>query len=90
MPFNGEPIFFAYGAIQIVVQSNLVEIDDLTAAFANKVGVGCCGSVEPLLPLDHAHAVNHTVLLEELQIAVYRSQTEIGVAGLQGLIDPVG
>ena len=90
MPFNGQPIFFAYGAIQIVVQPDLMEIDHLTAASANKVGVGCCGSVEPLLALDNAHAVDHTVLLEELQIAVYSPQTEIGVAGLQGLIDPVG
>ena len=90
MPFNGQPIFFAYGAIEIVVQPDFMEIDHLTAASANKVGVGCCGSIETLLSLDNAHAVDHTVLLEELQVAVYSPQTEIGVAGLQGLIDPVG
>ena len=90
VPFNGKTIFFAYGAIEIVVQPDFVEIDHLAAAAANKVGMGRCICIEPLLPVDHAHTVNHTVLLEEFQIPVYRSQTEVGVAGLQSLIDPVG
>ena len=88
--FNRQPVLLADGAIQIFVQTDLVKIDHLTAAAANKVGVGRRSSVEPLLPLDHAHAVDHTVLLEELQITVHCPQTEIGVAWLQGLIDPVG
>ena len=90
MAINGQPVFFAYCAIQVVIQPDLVEIYDLAAAAANKVGVGCGSSVESLLAIDHAYTVDHTVLLEEFQVAVYCPQTEIGVAGLQSLIDPVG
>ena len=66
------------------------QVQDQAAAVANKVAVGGDDAVKPLLPLDHAHALDVAVLLEKDQIAVDRPQTQIRVGGLQLVIDPLG
>jgi len=82
MPFNGESVFFAHGAIQTGIRLDLVQIKDAAAAITNEMGVRGGGGIKTFLPLNHAHADDRTVLPEEIQIAVDRPQTQIGVCGL--------
>ena len=88
--FHLEPILQADSTVKLGVDLNLIQVYNRTAARANKVTVGRGDSVKPLLPLYHADALHVAVLLEKNQIAVNSAQTEIGVGGLQGLIDPFG
>ena len=90
MSGNCKPILPADGLVQICAQSNLGQIHDRSAAFANKMAVGLGNCIKPLLPLDHADALNKPVVLEENQVPVDRSQAEVGMGGLELLINPFG
>ena len=65
MPGNCKPILPANGLVQVASQSNLGKIDNRSAAFANKMAVGLSHCVKPLLPLNHAHALDESVVLEK-------------------------
>ena len=90
VPGNCKPVLPADGLIQICIQGDPGQIYDSSAAFANKVAVGGGDCVEPFLSLDHAHALNQAVVLEENQVPVHRPQTEIGVGRLKLMVDPLG
>ena len=45
--------------------------------------------VEALLPVDHANALDGSILLKEQQIAVHGPQAEIRVGAFQGMVDPL-
>ena len=73
MSGNCKPILPADGLVQICVQRDLGQIDDGSAAFANKMTVRLGDGVEPFLSLHHAHTLDESVVLEENQVPVDRT-----------------
>lgn len=90
MALNHKPILLADSLVQITAGRNPGQVQDRTAATANKVTVRRNHSVKPLLALNHSHALNHAALLEKEQVTVYRSQAEVGVLRLQLAVYPLG
>ena len=89
MAVDLEPILLADGLFQVGIDLDLGQVGNSAAARANKVAVRICEAVEALLAVDHAHALDVAPLLEKDQVAVYGAQAQVGVGGLQLLVDPL-
>ena len=70
---------FGYGLFQTGVRLDQIQINNLAASVANKVGMGGGVSIKAFLPVYNSYTLNTSVLLEKIQITVDRSKTEIGV-----------
>ena len=82
MALHGQTILLADVAGEGAVQLDAVQVDHRAAVGANKVTVGSGVSVEPLLPVHHAHALHLSLLLEKDQVAIDGAQAQVGVGGL--------
>ena len=65
---NHKPVLRTDGLVQLFPRVNVVEVQDSAAALANKVTVGPGVPVEVLLPVDHAHALDGPLLLENSRL----------------------
>ena len=64
------------------------QILHLAAASADEVRMGIDMGVVPLQPAHHADGLNGARLLEHGKVAVHRPQAEVGIDGLELLVDP--
>ena len=90
VPGNCKPVLPADRAVQSCSQRDPGQVDNGSAAFANKVTVRGGDRVKTLLPLDHADTLDEAVVLKEDEVPVHRTQAQIGVGRLELLIDPLG
>ena len=90
MAQSPEPILLADGLVPaVLLRRGERKVDHRAAALANKVVVQRGIGVETLLSLYHAHALDNTLLPEQGQVTVDRTQTQIRMGGLQLLLDPL-
>ena len=90
MAVHHEPVLLTDVAVKVVGQFDLAQIHHRAAATANKVTVRGRDAVESLMPTDHSYAPDIAPFLKKDQVAVDGSQTQVGMAGFQGLVDPFG
>ena len=90
MPLHRQAVLLRHTAVERRIQFDLVQIHYRSAAAADKVAVRHGDTVKPLLAIYHSHALNQSLLLEQTQIPIDCSQTQVRVGWLQGLIDPLG
>ena len=90
MAVDHQPILLTDGMVHLTVQSKMGQIDDRAAVFANKVAMGGDNGVKTLLSLNDSYAPNIASLLKEDEIAVHGAQAQVGMAGFQLLVDPLG
>ena len=63
-------------------------INDCTALCADKMRMRPYIAVEAFLAVYHANAIDNPIAFELRNVAIDRSQTQVGILGFQLLIDP--
>ena len=69
---------------------HMVQIYHLSAGGADKMCVWLRGVIVAFQPVDNADGLDHILLFKHGNVAVDRTQTQIGKAGLQLPVDPFG
>ena len=89
MTIHSNLVLLAHSFFQIFCQFQAVQIRHTAALGTDKVCMGFCMPIEPLLTVDYAHTFNYPLLLKEQKIAVHGAKAQVGVLGFQSLVQPL-